>query len=40
VFDYTNSGKKPTVALAVFSPPYEQVGTNRPEAITPPSDLR
>lgn len=40
VFDYTNSGKKPTVALAVFSPPFEEVGTNRPEVVTPPSDSR
>jgi mannose-6-phosphate isomerase-like protein (cupin superfamily) len=39
-FDYVNKGRKPTLALAVFSPPYEAAGTNRPEMITPPGGLR
>ncbi len=39
-FDYLNKGRKPTLALAVFSPPYEQAGTNRPDMITPPGGLR
>jgi mannose-6-phosphate isomerase-like protein (cupin superfamily) len=39
-FDYSNKSRKPTIALAVFSPPYEQAGTNRPETITPPGGLR
>jgi mannose-6-phosphate isomerase-like protein (cupin superfamily) len=39
-FGYVNKGKKPTLALAVFSPPYEAAGTNRPEMITPPGGLR
>jgi mannose-6-phosphate isomerase-like protein (cupin superfamily) len=39
-FNYQNKGRKPTLALAIFSPPYEQVGTNRPDMITPPGGLR
>lgn len=39
-FEFATNGKKPVTALAVFSPPYEQVGTNRPDVITPPGDLR
>ena len=39
-FEFVNDGKKPAVALAVFSPPYEQAGTNRPDVISPPSNLR
>lgn len=40
VFDYVNKGKKPTVALAIFSPPFEQAGTNRVDTLTPPGGLR
>jgi len=39
-FDYVNKGKKPSLALAVFSPPFEQTGTNRIDGMTPPSGLR
>jgi len=40
VFEYVNKGKKPTLALGVFSPPREQAGTNRVDQITPPSGQR
>lgn len=40
VFEYVNKGKKPTLALGLFSPPREQAGTNRVDQITPPSGLR
>ncbi len=39
-FEYVSKSKKPTLALAVYSPPFEEAGTNRPETITPPSKLR
>lgn len=39
-FEFVNDGKKPAVALAVFSPPYEEAGTNRPDVISPPSNLQ
>ncbi len=39
-FEYVNAGKKPSLALAVFSPPFEQAGTNRIDGMTPPSNLR
>jgi mannose-6-phosphate isomerase-like protein (cupin superfamily) len=37
VFEYVNKSKKPTLALGLFSPPFEEAGTNRPDTITPPS---
>lgn len=40
VFEYVNKGKKPTLALGLFSPPREQAGTNQVDQITPPSTLR
>ena len=40
VFEYVNKGKKPTLALGVFSPPREEAGTNQVDQITPPSGLR
>ncbi len=40
VFEYVNKGKKPTLALGVFSPPREQAGTNQVDQITPPSGQR
>ncbi len=40
VFEYVNKGKKPTLALGIFSPPREQAGTNQVDQITPPSNMR
>ena len=39
-FGYVNKGGKPTLALAVFSPAFDQAGTNQVEGITPPGGLR
>jgi mannose-6-phosphate isomerase-like protein (cupin superfamily) len=39
-FEYISKSRKPTIALAVYSPSFEQAGTNRPDTITPPSSPR
>lgn len=39
-FEYVNKAGKPSLALAVFSPAFDQAGTNQVEGITPPGGLR
>ena len=39
-FGYLSKSRKPTLALAVYSPSFEEAGTNRPETISSPSQGR